>query len=239
MPQVTLGRFIVENFSATCFLGEESGNTPQRCINNKRKERITIMDTLVQRADRFADRAHRGQYRKVGGEAFISHPREVMRVLSETGAEESILAAALLHDVVEDTPITIDVIEAEFGSDVSALVWGCTEPGTSGNEPKAPWHLRKQGYLAHLKSAGYGTRMIALADKLVNARDQLKSLQGAADTNSVWVHFSTPPKDQKWWWQQVDGLFQGMDDLPPEMIAELHGIIAQISTFADQADLSE
>jgi GTP pyrophosphokinase len=80
----------------------------------------------VQRAYEFAADSHRGQVRK-SGEAFIRHPLEVTHILADLGMDTATLVAALLHDVVEDTDLGLEVIEREFGDEVARLVDGVTK----------------------------------------------------------------------------------------------------------------
>jgi GTP diphosphokinase / guanosine-3',5'-bis(diphosphate) 3'-diphosphatase len=80
----------------------------------------------VERAYSFAAHSHRGQVRK-SGEPFIRHPLEVAHILADLGMDTSTLVAALLHDVVEDTDMGLEVIEREFGDEVARLVDGVTK----------------------------------------------------------------------------------------------------------------
>ena len=77
--------------------------------------------SMLTRAYRFASAAHEGQKRK-SGEPFIVHPIEVGVILADLRMDAETVCAALLHDTVEDTDITADVVEEEFGSDVRQLV---------------------------------------------------------------------------------------------------------------------
>ena len=78
---------------------------------------------LVWEAYRYSDKAHLGQ-KRIGGEAYISHPVSVACIASEFHLDAASIQAALLHDVVEDTPSTSDDIEQKFGSQVAKLVDG-------------------------------------------------------------------------------------------------------------------
>src|SRR5436309_12053136 len=91
------------------------------------RERHPKSDTaLISRAYAAAERAHTGQFRN-SGEAYINHPVSVAGILAGLGMDDVTIAAALLHDAVEDTPLTIDEINVEFGSVVGALVDGVTK----------------------------------------------------------------------------------------------------------------
>jgi GTP pyrophosphokinase len=80
----------------------------------------------VQRAFEFAADSHRGQLRK-SGEAFINHPLGVAHILADLGMDTTTLEAALLHDVVEDTELSVDDVRGEFGDEVAAIVDGLTK----------------------------------------------------------------------------------------------------------------
>ncbi len=81
---------------------------------------------LLRRAYRLARDAHAGQTRK-SGEAYITHPVAVTQILTHFGMDGATLAAALLHDTVEDTPVTLEQIEEEFGGEIAHLIDGLTK----------------------------------------------------------------------------------------------------------------
>jgi GTP pyrophosphokinase len=81
---------------------------------------------LVERAYAVAARVHEGQKRK-NGEPYITHPVAVATILAELGMTPSTLAAALLHDTVEDTPYSLTELRHEFGEEISRLVDGVTK----------------------------------------------------------------------------------------------------------------
>jgi GTP pyrophosphokinase len=83
-------------------------------------------DDLIERAYRTAEVAHRGQVRKTG-DPYITHPLEVTRILAEYGLDAPALAAALLHDTVEDTDMTLHQIENQYGHEVAQLIDGVTK----------------------------------------------------------------------------------------------------------------
>src|SRR5947207_7707904 len=77
---------------------------------------------LASSALRFARRVHLGQYRKQTGEKFVAHPIAVARLLSESGYDGPLIAAAYLHDVVEKTDVELDEIRKRFGPGVAGLI---------------------------------------------------------------------------------------------------------------------
>src|SRR2546422_4754703 len=80
----------------------------------------------IQRAFTFAEESHRGQ-KRLSGEDFIEHPIGVATILADLGMDTTTLVAALLHDVVEDTDLTLEQIEGRFGPQVTRIVDGLTK----------------------------------------------------------------------------------------------------------------
>src|SRR5947208_2316269 len=80
----------------------------------------------IQRAFAFAEASHQGQ-KRASGEDFIEHPLGVAQILADLGMDTTTLVASLLHDVVEDTDLTLEQIEQEFGPEVAQIVDGLTK----------------------------------------------------------------------------------------------------------------
>ncbi len=124
---------------------------------------------LLVRAYRFSERAHAGQVRH-SGEPYISHCIEVARILADLQLDSVTVACGLLHDIVEDTDITVVDIEAEFGPEVSRIVDGLTKianlPLTSREDRQV------ENYRKLLLSIAKDARviLIKLADRLHNMR---------------------------------------------------------------------
>ena len=93
----------------------------------------------MKRAYFFAEKAHAGQFR-ISGEPFIQHPLEVAYILAELQLDITSIIAGLLHDVVEDTDVTLDEIEAEFGARLRFLVAGVTKLGKIEYKSKEDRH---------------------------------------------------------------------------------------------------
>jgi guanosine-3',5'-bis(diphosphate) 3'-pyrophosphohydrolase len=131
-------------------------------------------DTLVRRAYAFAEAAHRGQRRK-DNRAFIAHPVRVARLLAARGYDEEVVAAALLHDVVEDTAVTLDEVRERFGARVAQLVACVTE------DPGLPTGERKRAYREGLRRSPDAARAICAADKVCNASDLREAASDSAE----------------------------------------------------------
>jgi (p)ppGpp synthase/HD superfamily hydrolase len=126
-------------------------------------------DNLILRAAKFAHQSHEGQRRKFSDTPFIMHPIRVAgRVATLSTSTEVMVAAAFLHDVVEDTPVKLAEIEDQFGSDVALLVEHLTEPSLGMNAPRAE---RKAIDVEYMKQADPRAQVIRLVDRIDNLRD--------------------------------------------------------------------
>ncbi len=124
---------------------------------------------LIEKAYKLAEASHEGQFRKTG-EAYVEHPVAVAGILVELGMDSQTLAAAIMHDVVEDTPVTLEEIEKEFGKDVALLVDGVTKLGQipfSTKEEEQAENLRK---MLLAMSKDIRVMIIKLCDRLHNMR---------------------------------------------------------------------
>lgn len=129
-------------------------------------------ESLLHQADRFADERHSGQSRKDARcTAYIEHPRAVMRILKDVGkvADQDVLIAGLLHDVIEDTPTSSEELCTRFGNRISRIVQEVSD------DKRLPKMARK--YL-QIKGAPFVSReakLVKLADKICNLKDILES----------------------------------------------------------------
>ena len=124
---------------------------------------------MIDKAYRLAEASHEGQFRKTG-EAYIEHPLAVAGILAELGMDSTCIAAAILHDVVEDTPVTLEEIEKMFNKDVALLVDGVTKLGQiplSTQEEQQAENLRK---MLLAMSKDIRVMIIKLCDRLHNMR---------------------------------------------------------------------
>lgn len=121
--------------------------------------------SLVERARDFAVTAHGDQKRKYTGAPYVTHTQEVADIVRAAGGDDAMVAAAHLHDVIEDTPATIDQVRDEFGDDVAALVLGMTDqvPLSFGNRK-----ARKRAESDRLGAADARVQTIKLADIISN-----------------------------------------------------------------------
>jgi len=128
---------------------------------------MTDAALLLRAADRAA-RAHAGQTRKGGRIPYVNHVIEVARLVAEDGRAPPVVAAALLHDVVEDSDITLADLDAEFGEEIATLVGHLTD---APEWERLPRPERKRRQAAHAATAPAEAQAIKIADQTSNVRD--------------------------------------------------------------------
>jgi len=124
---------------------------------------------LVVRAYRRAAEAHEGQQRK-SGDPYISHPVAVARVTAELGLDDTTIAAALLHDAVEDTRVALEDLEVEFGAEVAAIVDGVTKLERLEFESREAQQAATMRKMLVAMADDLRVLMVKLADRLHNMR---------------------------------------------------------------------
>jgi len=128
--------------------------------------------TLEDRAAAFAGWAHRAQKRKGSGHPYINHPAAVAEIVRSIPHDEEMVLAAWLHDTVEDTEATIEMIEADFGKGVAELVSWLTDVSKPTDGGRA---TRKALDRAHTAKAPPRAKTVKLADLLDNSRTILEN----------------------------------------------------------------
>lgn len=151
--------------------------------------------TSVEKAFLIALHAHEGQVRKSSRVPYIMHPVMVALTLATEGYADEVVAAALLHDVVEDTDVTEATLRSEFGDTVTDLVMGVTEDKT------LPWKERKLDYIEKVKNGPAEVKAISTADKLHNAESYLDAYQELG--SSMWDTFSHSKEGQVWFLEEM------------------------------------
>ncbi len=133
------------------------------------------MDNVLE-AIRFATDAHSGQKRKGKETSYIMHPLSVGLLLANSGAEEDVVIAGILHDTIEDTEVTYEEIVEKFGKRVADIVNDVTEQDRS-----LSWVERKQAALDHVKSMSEDSVLVKTADVLHNMSDQIADYKKEGD----------------------------------------------------------
>jgi (p)ppGpp synthase/HD superfamily hydrolase len=167
---------------------------------------------------------HVSQTRKSSNAPYVAHLLAVTSIVLDAGGTEDEAIAALLHDAVEDQggAPTLQRIHDLFGQTVADIVNGCTETDQS---PKPPWRERKETYLQHLRQANPSVRLVALADKLDNARATLQDYRRLGD--GVWRRFNAGREEQDWWYWSLIKVFEETHS-NSELVVELRSTVREI-----------
>ncbi len=152
---------------------------------------------LLDRAIIFAVKAHAGTERRGKGFPYIVHPMEAVEIVSTITPDQELLAAAALHDVVEDTGISADDLRREFGDRIADLVVAESDVFTEGVSEEDSWHARKRAAIERLSRASRDAKIVAMGDKLSNMRAIARDY--AVQGDKLWSIFhAKDPKDHEW-----------------------------------------
>ena len=152
---------------------------------------------LLDRAIIFAVRAHAGIERRGKGFPYIVHPMEAVEIVATMTPDQELLAAAALHDTVEDTDTTVEQIRAEFGDRVAELVAAESDEPHESRDSVENWRARKQTAIDRLATASRDVKIVALGDKLSNMRAIARDY--AVQGDALWNLFHAKDrKDHEW-----------------------------------------
>lgn len=170
------------------------------------------LDTqLLDRAIVFAVRAHAGTERRGKGFPYIVHPLEAVEIVATMTADQELLAAAALHDTVEDTDVTVEQLRAEFGERIAALVASESDIVVEGASEEQSWHARKQAAIDRLARASHDAKIVALGDKLSNMRAIARDY--ATQGDKLWNLFhAKDPKDHEWHYRGLADALRELKD---------------------------
>ena len=166
---------------------------------------------LLDRAIIFAVHAHAGTERRGKGYPYIVHPMEAMEIVATMTADQELLAAAALHDTVEDTNVTVEQLRAEFGERIASLVADESDVMPEGMTEEASWHQRKQAAIDRLAKASHDAKIVALGDKLSNMRAIARDYADIGD--ALWSRFhAKDPKDHEWHYRGLADALRELSD---------------------------
>ena len=156
------------------------------------------LDTdLLDRAIVFAVKAHHDTERRGKGFPYIVHPMEAVEIVATITSDQELLAAAALHDTVEDTDVTVDDIRREFGDRIADLVHAESDQFTEGMNEEETWHDRKQAAIDRLAAASHDAKIVAMGDKLSNMRAIWRDYKLKGD--ALWHIFHVTDKASHAW----------------------------------------
>lgn len=184
-----------------------------------------IDTSLLDNAVIFAVKAHKGIERKGKGFPYIVHPMEAVAIVATITTDQELLAAAILHDVLEDTPVTRDELEKEFGKRVADIVQSESDIVIDGVSAADSWHARKQAAINHLAAASHDVKVVAIGDKLSNMRAIAHDYSEIGD--ELWQRFSVKDYSEHEW--HYRGLAQSLYELRDTFAyKEFTGLIEQV-----------
>ena len=167
---------------------------------------------LVSEAIVFATKAHDGMRRKKSEAPYILHPMEAAVIVGTMTDDQNLIAAAALHDVVEDAGITLEEIKEKFGQRVWELVRSETEDKREELPPAQTWRIRKEESLAVLKNAeDIAVLMVWLGDKLANMRSIYRDFK--VEGVQMWQRFNQKDvNEQAWYYRSIVNLTERLSD---------------------------
>jgi GTP pyrophosphokinase len=183
---------------------------------------------VIRRAYRYADEKHRGQMRH-SGDPYITHPLGVARITAGLGLDPETIQAALLHDVVEDTGVSVADIEAEFGPGVAGLVDGVTKLTRIHFESQEERQAENYRKLIISMSSDIRVLLVKLSDRLHNMRtlsymSKAKQMQKARETLEVYAPLAHRLGIHSLKWELEDLSFAA---LHPKRYAEIQQMVNQ------------
>lgn len=162
------------------------------------------LDTdLLDRAIIFAVKAHHNTERRGKGFPYIVHPLEAVEIVATITPDQELLAAAVLHDTIEDTDVTVEDLRREFGDRIAELVHAESDQlngqlfdAETGDEAST-WHARKQAAIDRLAAASHDAKIVAMGDKLSNMRAIARDF--AVKGDELWSIFHVKDKASHEW----------------------------------------
>ena len=182
--------------------------------------------SIVSKALVFATEHHQHQQRKGTKIPYMAHLLNVCKIVAENNCSEEVLAAALLHDVVEDTDVTIEEIEDKFGKQVAEIVRGATELDKlekKAIEKESSWLERKKHTIHFLQhEANTDQLLVSGADKLDNLRSIAYDYKRIGE--KLWSRFNASKEQQHWYYDSIGTILISkgtQSSLLPEMGREI------------------
>ena len=148
---------------------------------------------ITEKAIQIAVNAHKDQVRKSDGTPYIVHPFMVARILDKYGFDDVIIAAAVTHDVLEDTSVTKAQFRAELGDKVLEIVESVSE------DKSLKWEDRKVAYIETVKQGSEGTKAVSVADKIHNLKSLIDGYHKQGPM--IWKKFNRG-KTKKMWFER-------------------------------------
>ena len=189
---------------------------------------------MIEKAIIFATKAHAGITRKGKERPYILHPIEAMTIVGGLTEDKEVLAAAVLHDVVEDTNVMPEDIEREFGTRVKDLVMAESEDKMKDLPSDASWEARKKATIDHLACLDHDALLICLGDKLANIREMSRDYSELGD--NLWERFNQKDKEKHaWYYSSIFKIIKkALGDVPP--IHEYRALLKEVFSWEERTN---
>ncbi len=162
---------------------------------------------MIREAAEFAEKAHRGAFRKGSNIPYITHPLETAVIASMMSDDEEVIAAALLHDTIEDAGVSYGELKEHFGRHVADLV------AEESEDKSKTWLERKSRTIEHLRYAGHEIKILTLADKLSNIRSTARDYILVGE--KIWERFNVKEKEKHaWYYNSMVELLEELREFP-------------------------
>lgn len=178
--------------------------------------------SLLEKAARIAAVAHKDQLRKEGPYPYIEHPMLIALMLTKHGFSDAVVAAALVHDVLEDTEYPEADMRAQLGEEVMAIVNAVT------NDDSLSWEEKKKKYIETVRAGNEGAKAVATADKIANARSLLTAY--VTQGPEVWSHFNAGREKKLWFENAMLAMLQETWKHP--LVDEYAALVARMNMLA-------
>ena len=146
---------------------------------------------------------------------YITHPMEVMQILTANNCSENVIVAGILHDTLEDTSTTPDEIDEKFGPEILEIV------KTESEDKTKSWEERKKTTIEHLKTASLDAKLVCCADKLANIRSMAADKEEIGDR--LWTRFNAPEDRIAWYYRSIAKVMPELAEYP--MYQELNELV--------------
>lgn len=177
-----------------------------------------MVTNITEKALNIAILAHSGQVRKGDESPYVIHPVIVALKLAKYNFSDTIIAAALVHDVLEDTDFSAENLKAELGNEVLEIVESVS------NDDSLPWEEKKKKYIETVRNGSDGAKAISVADKIHNMESLLSAY--ADQGEDVWKKFNRGKEEKMWFEREVLKMLKETWKHP--LIEEYEGLLRQM-----------
>lgn len=175
------------------------------------------MSKLIQKATEIMLVAHGNQTRKTDGSPYINHPQAVAAILQKYSFSDTVIAAGLCHDVLEDTNYPPAQLKKELGNEVFEIVESLSE------DKSLTWETRKEKYIEQIKNSSVEAKAVSICDKIHNL-ESLINTHAKMGTN-IWTKFNRGKEKKMWFETAMLKMFQ--DNWSHPLIAKYANLLQE------------